>query len=99
VLYFDVTPTEQLGYVAKLRQQLIARVLLVANVVIVLWLVIIVGMMVKELDQSNPGYKSFAYGLGIVASIIVAVVWTPQIWTTWRRKVLWNEKWFELAVV
>ncbi len=87
VFYYDMTPTDSHSYTDKLKGRLAARILLYLMFVLIICLALSVALFVLYVDQDDRVYEGYAYALGLTSSILIAVVWFPQIWTTWKKKV------------
>ncbi|KAL6078376.1 hypothetical protein QOT17_001553 [Balamuthia mandrillaris] len=84
-MYFDTTASQMAVRRKKVLQRFAAWTFFWSNVLIILILSYITAWLVLYLSPHNDGVKGFAYVVGLLSSVIIAVVWTPQIYTTWKK--------------
>eukprot|EP01089_Gocevia_fonbrunei_P018755 TRINITY_DN6433_c0_g1_i2.p1 TRINITY_DN6433_c0_g1~~TRINITY_DN6433_c0_g1_i2.p1 ORF type:complete len:304 (+),score=17.14 TRINITY_DN6433_c0_g1_i2:83-994(+) len=88
VFFFDVTiyDDDDGEHKRKLRHQRIANILLILSWIISPILILLTLFLVVHFNYDDKSIKGYAEGLGIISSLVILVVWCPQIYTTYQKK-------------
>jgi len=86
IVYFDIHPTQMETREAKIKKKKLSILTLMITLIGSIVISTICGILFYDIHLRATILVKVAQTLGYTSSILIAIQWTPQIWTTFKLK-------------